>query len=77
MLRKRTLLAIIGLVASFGAQAMEDVSNRALIPHSSSGNVTVMHRDKQFFVSDELKTTHVQNAFVDKEMRGLSNEKLV
>lgn len=75
MLRNRLLLSSIAFTCVMGLHAMEDISDKSLIPQAY-GNVSVLHDSKGFAVSDGYTSQRVQNAFVDKEMRGLSNEKL-
>lgn len=72
MLKK---LAIVVAIVASTASAME---NSALMVPSRLGNVSLFHDEEHgFSVVREQGIVPVQRAHMDKELRGLSNEKLM
>jgi hypothetical protein len=73
---KQRIMSVIALLSFCSAHSMQ--TERALFVPNKLGNVALYHDDSGFKVlREDGDAVAVQPAFMDKELRGLSNEKLV
>ena len=75
MISKKSFLSL-ALICSIGSmQAMQLTERETFIPERL-GQLAVIHNNNRFYVEDENKAKPVQNCFIDKELRGISSERL-
>lgn len=65
------------LIGSFSALQAMELGGQALVPERL-GQLTLIHTNNSFYVDrdDDDAPQQIQNCFLDKELRGISSEKL-